>query len=122
LHYSKISSNPLHEKLSGGSLAAEGGSAMIALMVSFLFGTVLGQRFKVVVLVPAMAAVLILCVAAGIADPHAAWEVIRMAASAAICLQCGYFAGMAIRHCLTAAPSGSPPLVNVEASTDHPAR
>jgi hypothetical protein len=92
-------------------------------MFSFLFGTVLGQRFKVLVLVPAMALVLVLSGAAGITHPHAAWEIIETAATAAICLQCGYFAGIAIRHCLTPVPSPqSQPLVGVKASPHHPAR
>ena len=79
---------------------------MITLMLSFLFGTLLGQRFKVVVLVPAMAPVLILSVTTGITQPNAAWEIIKIATSLAVSLQCGYIAGIAIRHILAAAPAG----------------
>jgi hypothetical protein len=94
---------------------------MITLMLSFLFGTLLGQRFKVVVLVPAMAPVLILSITAGITQPNAAWEIIKIATSMAVFLQCGYLAGIAIRYFLAAAPArGSSSLVSVEASTNHP--
>jgi hypothetical protein len=97
---------------------------MIAtLMISMLFGAALGQRFNVMVLVPAMAVVLLLSIGAGVAHPQAAWEIIKMAASAAIGLQCGYFCGILIRHFLVAAPSqGTSPLAAAETSTHHAAR
>ena len=71
-----------------------------ASMISFLFGAVLGQRFNVVVLVPAVAIVLFLSVGAGFAHPQAVWWIVRMAAAGAICLQCGYFSGIVARHLL----------------------
>ena len=93
-----------------------------ALMISFLFGAVLGQRFNVVVLVPAVAIVLVLSVGAGFAHPQAAWWIIKMAGAGAICLQCGYFAGIVTRHLLAAEPSGrSSPLARAETSTRHAA-
>ena len=93
-----------------------------ASMISFLFGAVLGQRFNVVVLVPAVAIVLVLSVGAGFAHPQAAWWILRMAGAAAICLQCGYFAGIVTRHFLAAEPAGvSTPLAGAETSTRHAA-
>jgi NADH:ubiquinone oxidoreductase subunit 6 (subunit J) len=93
-----------------------------ASMISFLFGAVMGQRFNVVVLVPAVAVMLVLSVGAGFAHPQAAWWITRTAAAGAICLQCGYFAGIAIRHFLAAEPSGeSSPLARAETSTRHAA-
>lgn len=92
-----------------------------ASMISFLFGAVLGQRFNVVVLVPAVAMVLVLSVGAGFAHPEAAWWIIKMAGAGAICLQCGYFAGIVTRPFRAVEPSaGSPPL-RAEASTRHAA-
>jgi hypothetical protein len=89
-------------------------------MFSFLFGTVLGQRFKVLVMVPPMALVLVISGAAGITYPHAALEIIETAATAAICLQCGYFTGIALRHCFRPVPSPqSPPMMGMKASTHH---
>jgi hypothetical protein len=91
-----------------------------ASMISFLFGAVLGQRFNVVVLVPPVAIVLVLSVGAGFAHPQAAWWIVRMAGAGAICLQCGYFAGIVTRHLLAADRSGgSSPLARAETSTRH---
>ena len=67
-------------------------------MISFLFGAALGQRFNVVVLIPAMAIVLVLAVGAGATHAQANWWIVVMAATASICLQCGYFAGIGVRH------------------------
>jgi len=96
---------------------------MIAVsMISFLFGAVLGQRFNVLVLVPAIAIVLVVSAGAGLAHPQAAWWILRMAGAGAICLQCGYFAGIVTRHFLAAEPSGgSRPLARAETSTRHAA-
>ena len=95
---------------------------LIASMISFLFGVALGQWFNVVVLVPAVTIVLVLSVGAGFAHPQAAWWIVRMAAAGAICLQCGYFAGIVARHFLKAEPSGgSSHLANAETSTRHAA-
>ena len=69
-------------------------------MISFLFGAALGQRFNVVVLIPAMAIVLVLAVGAGATHAQTNWWIVVMAATASICLQCGYFTGIGIRHFL----------------------
>jgi hypothetical protein len=74
-------------------------------MISFLFGAALGQRFSVLVLIPAMTLVLVLAVGAGVTNAQAVWWVVLMAAIAAICLQLGYFAGIGVRHILLAAQS-----------------
>lgn len=92
-------------------------------MISFLFGAVLGQRFNVVVLVPAVAVVLFLSVGAAVTHPQVVWGIAKMAASAAICLQCGYFFGIIIQHFLLSAPSqGTSSLAGAETSTRHAAR
>jgi hypothetical protein len=92
-------------------------------MISFLFGAALGQRFNVVVLIPAMAIVLALSVGAGVTHAQPAWWIVLMAATDVICLQFGYFAGIGIRHYLVAASSrGSSPLTPAETSARHAAR
>jgi hypothetical protein len=92
-------------------------------MISFLFGAALGQRFNVLVLMPAMPIVLVLSAAAGITNGQTAWWVVLMVASAAMFLQFGYFAGIGIRHYLVATPSeGSSPLGPVDTSARHAAR
>jgi hypothetical protein len=90
--------------------------------ISFLFGAALGQRFKVVVLMPAMPIVLILAVGAGVTYAQTAWWIVLMAAAAATCLQFGYFAGIGIRHFMVAVPSReSSPLTSAETSARHAA-
>lgn len=92
-------------------------------MISFLFGTVLGQRFTVMALVPAVAVVLALSVGAGFTHPQAAWRIVSMAVTSAICLQCGYFAGIALRHFLAGKPSQrSSPLLDAKTSNHNPVR
>jgi len=92
-------------------------------MICLLLGAVLGQRFTVLVLVPAMAIVMVLSVGAGWTHPQYAWWIVKMAGAAAICLQCGYFAGIIIRHFLVAVPSQQSPLAGAEnASHRHAAR
>jgi hypothetical protein len=103
---------------------AAGGTAMITLsMINFLFGAALGQRFNVVVLIPAMAIVLVLSVGAGVTHAQSVWSIVLMAATAAVCLQFGYFTGIGVRHLLLAARQrGSSPLTPAETSVRHAAR
>ena len=91
---------------------------ILASMISFLFGAALAQRLSVVALVPATAIIVVLSAGAGIAYPQAAWVIVKMATLAAICLQCGYFAGIIVRHFQLAALSQAPaPGAGAEAST-----
>ena len=84
-------------------------------MISFLFGAALGQRFKVLVLVPAMAIVITIALGAGVIQAQGAWWIVLMAVSASTCLQFGYFAGIGVRQFLEAAPStGAPRLRSAE--------
>jgi hypothetical protein len=94
---------------------------MILSMVSLLVGAVLGQRFKVMVLMPATAIVLILAVGTGVTHAQTAWSIVLMAAAAATSMQVGYLIGIGIRHALAAVWSNrSSPLTSTTAST--PAR
>jgi hypothetical protein len=87
---------------------------ILASMIGLLFGAALAQRLSVVALLPAMAMIVVLSAGAGIVYPHAAWEIIKMATLAAISLQCGYFAGIIVRHFQVAAPA---PAAAAEVST-----
>jgi hypothetical protein len=90
-------------------------------IISFVFGATLAQRFKVVALVPAMVIVMILAAVVQGAPPQGVWWFVKMAATAAVCLQSGFFAGIVARHFLAAEPSeGS--LSPAESSTRHAAR
>jgi hypothetical protein len=97
---------------------------MILSMVSLLVGAVLGQRFKVMVLIPAIAIVLVLAAGTGVTHAHTAWSIVLMATTAATSMQIGYLIGIGIRHVLAAALSSrSSPLTSPTASMSarHPA-
>ena len=76
---------------------------MTLAIISLLAGMVLGQRFKVLILVPATALALAFTVGVGIAQAEAVWSIVQMAAVTAAALQIGYLAGIGIRHGLVAA-------------------
>src|ERR1700674_24683 len=94
-------------------------------IVSLLVGAVLGQHFRVMVLIPATVALLVIAVATGITQAQTAWSIVLMVATSATGMQIGYFIGIGIRHVLAVAwPSGSSPLTSPTASTSarQPAR
>jgi hypothetical protein len=72
-------------------------------LMCLLAGMVLGQRFKVLVLVPAMAASLPVAIGLGISGHGGVGPVMLLAALAMASLQIGYLAGVGIRHALAAA-------------------
>jgi hypothetical protein len=61
------------------------------------------MRFRVLVLVPAIACALPMAVAAGILRQQSLGSVTLVSAATIACLQIGYLAGIAIRHSLAAA-------------------
>jgi membrane protein DedA with SNARE-associated domain len=92
--------------------------------VSLLVGALLAQRFRVMVLIPATAVVLVVAGATGVTSAHTVWSMILMAATAAIGMQVGYFViGTGVRHVLTSAWSNrSSHLPSATAPTRYPAR
>jgi hypothetical protein len=96
---------------------------ILASMISFLFGAALGQRFNVLVLLPAMPIVTTLLVSAAAEQSQTAWVIVELATAAAICLQFGYFAGIFLRRLILKEPSQrSAPVAGAEASTHHTAQ
>lgn len=92
-------------------------------IISFLIGAVLAQHFKVRVLIPAFTIVMVLAVGAGITSVQTGWFIVLLAATAAICLQIGYFFGIGVRHFLAAGLSKRPaPLPSPTTSARHAAR
>jgi hypothetical protein len=90
-------------------------------IVSLFVGAALGQRFRVLVLMPATAILLVLAVGIGVAQAYTAWSVILMVAATTASMQIGYLIGIGIRHALAAVwSSGSSPLAAPTPST--PAR
>jgi hypothetical protein len=78
---------------------------IIISMISFLAGVALGQRFKVMVLMPGIAIVLVLTVGSGVTHVQTAWSIILAAVLAAVCLQIGYLTGLFVHHVRVAALS-----------------
>ena len=76
-------------------------------VVSLLVGLLLGWRFRVLALIPAMAIALIFVIAAGGARGDPGWWIVATTAAAVTSLQIGYFAGLWLRHIPTAARSSS---------------
>jgi hypothetical protein len=69
--------------------------------ISALAGAVLAQRFKVLVLAPAILFGLVTQVAGGIAHGEAISSIILASAVVATSLQLGYFGGLALRFSCT---------------------
>ncbi len=88
-------------------------------VISPLVGAVLAQRFKVIVLLPATAMVLVAAVGAAVVQAHTAWWAGVTAAVGVSGLQLGYFIGLWLRFVLEAAVSPEP---RSFASSAHPVR
>ncbi len=73
---------------------------LIILLICLLFGAVLGQRYKILALVPAMA--LAIPVAA-VLIASTFWQIVGVALLTATALQIGYIAGASIRYLVAGA-------------------
>ena len=71
-------------------------------IVSLSVGAVLAQRFRIIVLVPATLAVVVIAIGAGVAQANSAWLIVGMIAAASVSIQAGYLVGMLIQHGLGA--------------------
>jgi hypothetical protein len=67
---------------------------------TLLIGMVLGQRFRVLTLVPAGFLMLLFAIAAGAALGESSWQIGLNAVIAIVCIQLGYLFGLGIRHLL----------------------
>ena len=86
---------------------------MALLLISLLLGMVLGQRFKVLALLPAMAFLLLVAIGAGMAGAQGPWPTALMTVGALASLQFGYLAGVSVRYLLAGTRSGKRLTVNV---------
>ena len=93
-------------------------------LICLLAGMVLGQRFKVLAVVPAIAASTLVTIGFGIAHSEGIGRTILLAALAVASLQIGYLVGVAIRYSLAAARTGGLRTASLHASqqTRHAAR
>ena len=78
----------------------------IVVILALLLGAVLGMRFKVLVLLPAIACAVIIVATGGIASGVHGLAIVVMAVVASICLQLGYFGGVMTRYVMVAARAG----------------
>src|ERR1700674_5438108 len=75
---------------------------MTSLIISSLAGMVLGQRFKVLILLPAVGVAVIAATGAGIARGDQFWSIVLLAIAVTVALQMGYLIGTGIRSLLAA--------------------
>ena len=78
----------------------------LLIVLVFLIGAVLGMRFKVFILVPAIGSTLAAIVAGGVAYGTNVPVILATAVLAATSLQIGYLGGLATRHSMAVARSG----------------
>jgi len=71
-------------------------------LISLLAGMVLGQRFKVLAVVPATAALSLMATGFGVAHSEGLGRTVLLAALAVASLQIGYLLGVGIRYALAA--------------------
>jgi hypothetical protein len=75
---------------------------LTSVLISLLVGMVLGHRFKVLVLLPAITIVLLAMISAQIAGADG-WQTAWTATAASVVLQLGYMVGYGIRRFTVAA-------------------
>jgi hypothetical protein len=86
---------------------------MTFLIVCLLAGLLLGQRFKVLVLIPAAAVV----IALSFAGAEVRWPIALMAVAATVSLQMGYLLGLVVHYMLTGVHANSSPASSLAGST-----
>jgi predicted permease len=72
------------------------------LLISLLFGAVLGQRFRVFIVLPAILPAVVFATIVAASQGMTARQILATAVIAVTSLQIGYLAGVAIRHFLAA--------------------
>jgi hypothetical protein len=81
-------------------------SMMTLIVLIFLIGAMLGLRFKVLILFPAMALALIAVLAGGMTGGDSLSAILIAAVLAASCLQVGYLCGVLARYRIAPALPG----------------
>jgi hypothetical protein len=92
-------------------------------IICLLVGAVLAQRFKIMVMAPATAFVILTAVCTGVMQSQTAFWTILISVAAGASMQIGYVIGLGIRYVLEAPLSESPQSFKASASSArHPAR
>ena len=79
---------------------------LILSLISLLAGALLGMRFKVLILVPAICLALLAILAVGISSSVSFSFIALAMVLAAACLQLGYLIGIAARYAMAGARAG----------------
>jgi CBS-domain-containing membrane protein len=79
---------------------------ILLVLAAALVGAVLGLRFTVFVLLPAVASALAIALAIGVMQHVGAWSIAATAAMVTVALQLGYLGGTAAGHFLVPAVRG----------------
>jgi hypothetical protein len=91
-------------------------------IASLLVGAVLAQRFKVLILLPATAAVLVAAAAIGLIQSHTIGSTMLIAAAGGASMHAGYMLGLGLRYLLEARSTESPRPVRAATSARHSAQ
>ena len=81
---------------------------ILFVVISLVAGIALGQRFKILILVPVMSLALVGTIAAGIARADNVWSIALMAIAAVTALQIGYLIGIWLRSFIVSARFARP--------------
>jgi len=70
--------------------------------VGVVAGIVLGLRYKILILVPALMVAMIFAIIVGVASADSFWSIVLTTVAVVIVVQLGYLAGIAIREVIAA--------------------
>jgi hypothetical protein len=87
------------------------------ILVIFLMGAVLGMRFKVLILAPAMGLSTLAVIATSVACAYSIPDILIAVVLALICVQFGYLGGLLTRYTIALARAGSKPKASVRAES-----
>jgi hypothetical protein len=81
---------------------------ILFVVISLVAGIALGQRFKILILVPVMSLALVGTIAAGVARADNVWSIALMAIAVVTALQIGYLIGIWLRSFIVSARFAHP--------------
>jgi hypothetical protein len=76
------------------------------MLVYLMIGALLAQRYKVLVLLPAIVFAALFAIMLGYHHGATHWQIVGTVIAGIVCLQFGYLAGAGINYLLTAGPAG----------------
>jgi hypothetical protein len=93
---------------------------MMLVTIFLLIGVILGLRFKVFILVPAIVLALSVVTVNGVAVQEGAWQLVGTMALVATFLQLGFVGGSILRHITSRTRAADHGMTSVAASTEVP--